>query len=165
VSVSIVPGAQVSVEDVDYIIANMRSEDKHEVMSVGANMRHAFALYNHATQDCQVAYLNDEPVFVFGSRSSWPHVRGIFGFGTDKTTRVIPEMTRWINAVWKPRVFNELGALRIEVRLPLSCDHSINWLSKLGMKRECEIDGFSITGERYVQLSYTKDDFECALNG
>jgi hypothetical protein len=165
VSVTIVPAQQVSVEDVEHIIANMRSADQHEIMSVGANKRLAFALYNSSLQDCQVAYSDDEPVFVFGSRSSWPHVRGIFGFGTDKTTRVIPEMTRWINAVWKPRVFNELGALRIEVRLPVSCDHSIKWLSILGMKRECEIDGFSITGERYVQLSYTKDDFECALNG
>ena len=118
-----------------------------------------------AADDVAVAFIDTEPVFLFGSRPTWPHVRGIFGFGTDKTVRVMPEVTRWINAVWKPKVFGEMGATRIEVRLPLSCDHSIKWLSKLGMKRECEIDHFSITGERYLQLAYTKDDFECAMTG
>lgn len=145
-------------EDVDFILSRLRECDRHEITSVGATLDHAKRLAMVA-DDCHVMKHNGEPVFVFGSRPTWPHVRGIFGFGTDKTWRVMPMVTTFINRVWKPRMFNELGATRIEVRLPISCTHSINWLSKLGMKADCAIDHYSITGERYLQLAYTKDDF------
>jgi len=159
-SIEIVPLSSVvdPEDELNFIFDRLRDCDAHEIVSVGLTPADALQIAHRAEDDCSLVYINDEPVFVFGSIGSYPHIRHIFGFGTDKTIRVMPAVTRWINEVWKPKHFNN-GVTRIEVRLPLSCDHSIKWLSKLGMKPECELDHYSVTGERYVQLTYTKDDF------
>lgn len=142
-----------------YILTRLRACDRHEIVSVGCTIDDAARLCLVA-EDCYLMKYKGEPVFVFGATPSYPHMRHLFGFGTDKTWRVMPGVTRFTNSVWKPRWFNDERVLRIEVRVPVSCTHSIAWLSKLGMKPECTLDHVGITGERYVQLAYTKDDFD-----
>lgn len=146
-----------SEEDVMYILTRLRSCDRHEIVSVGCTVGDAARLCM-SSYDCHLLRYRDEPVFVFGSVPSYPHIRHLFGFGTDRTWRVMPAATQ-AGEAWKRRNFDD-GVLRVEVRVPVSCNHSIKWLSRLGMKPECTLPHVSITGERYVQLAYTKDDFD-----
>lgn len=148
-----------SEEDVMYILTRLRACDRHEIVSVGCTVEDAAKLCA-LSDDCYLMKLKGEPVFVWGSVPSFKHIRKLYGFGTDKTARVIPATTRVINRRWKQFQFRDNGILRVEVRVPVSCTHSLKWLSKLGMQPECTVKHAGILGESYVQLAYTKDDFD-----
>jgi hypothetical protein len=163
--VSIDPRHQVTPQDIKYLTDRMRACDVHEFVSVGGDVkRDSDRIFQFAWDDSYLARLDGEPVFYFGSCATLPHVRQLFGFGTEKTPRVIPAVTRFGNTVWKPRAFDAqhgLGATRIEVRVPVSCTHSFNWLQHgLGGRVEATLKGLSLFGEDYVQLAYTKDDYD-----
>jgi hypothetical protein len=141
-----------------YILKRLRPANFHEIISVGSTPANALSFIEHAEDKWVISY-KGEPTYVFGSHQSYPHVRHIFGLGTDRTTRIIPYLTKFVRTAWGPMHFGS-GTLRIEVRVPVSCSAAIGWLMKLGMKPECSLAHFSITGEQYMQLAYTKDDFD-----
>lgn len=147
---------------VAYVVENMRADDAHEWLCVGADPANA-NLGVLGGDDTWLARIGDEPVFVWGTRQAspmLPHVRGLFGFGTDKTRRVIPFLTRWGKSWWMPHAFNDLGTSRVEVRVPRTCENSIKWLIGLGMRVETSITGMSLNEEPHVQLAFTRSDWE-----
>lgn len=144
---------------VAYILEHLRPEDQFEFECAG--ITETASLLDHLL-DCPDAWLfrfKGEPVFVWGTYAVQPHVRWLWGFGTRKTWRIIPFATGWGKMAWIPGMF-ERTTRRVEVRVPVSSQHSISWLTKLGMVPECwALLNHSVNGEPMVQLAYTTREY------
>lgn len=148
-------------DGVEFIADNMRPEDLYECAAHGfapAQLPDAVSMLlhrgvGHMFIDAQTR----DPVFVWGVSEA--AVRGVYqlwGFGTDKTRRAMPKITKWGLRVWLPAFpFLHPDARRIEVRVPVSSAHSIGWLRKLGMEIEARLPRYSVHGEDFFQLAMT----------
>lgn len=145
-------------DDVLHIMQHLREIDRKEFAAAGATLDDA--LFVAEQRDALLFSLRGEPVFVWGAYGEKGHVH-LWGFGTDKTTRVIPAVTHFVKHWWLPNFFGKDEGRRIEVRVPLSSQHSISWLLKFGMTVESwNILGATVTGEPSVQLAYTTREYE-----
>jgi hypothetical protein len=150
--------ARPDKEDVLHIMAGLRDIDRKEFAAAGATLEDA--LHVGTQKDALLFSLRGEPVFVWGAYGTKGHVH-LWGFGTDNTTRVIPAVTHFVKTWWLPNFFGKDEGRRIEVRVPLSSQHSISWLLKFGMTVESwNILGATVTGEPSVQLAYTTREYE-----
>jgi hypothetical protein len=140
------------------IVSRLRGEDIREFAVVGAIPDNAFDMAFKANEVYTV-FFRGEPAFIWGTYAPMPNLRQLFGFGTIKTPRVIPALSRWGRNTWLPRIFDEYGVTRIEVRVPTTSEHSVNWLTKMGMRIECALKHVGVQGDDFFQLAYTRDDY------
>lgn len=150
------------IAGLQYIFSAIRSEDQYEIAAVGLSIEEAMqGVLGLAMMGAEVWLLSWRvgdaicPVFVWGVN---PHTRGtygLFGFGTNATKRAMPSITRWGMRTWLPDFLARTNARRIEVRVPVSSVHSINWLKRLGMIPECTLPKYSVVGEDFLQLALT----------
>lgn len=158
-TVEIVPHATRG--ELDFIIEHLRAEDRHEFAAVGMAPNDVTYDFLAHSADYWLFRRDFEPVFIWGTHQTAPGVRQLWGFGTARTPNVMLTATKWGRRTWLPETFQK-GVRRIEVRVPEASDHSLCWLQSLGMRIECTLPGFSVTGERMYQLSYTQHDFKRA---
>jgi hypothetical protein len=152
--------AGFTLPDFEHIVQNLRAADRHELAVVGMNPTDlAWGLAAQAA-DAWMFYLDGEPVFLWGTTEVWPHTRGLWGFGTEKTRRIIPWATRWGRSKWLPQTFQHTAVRRIEVRLPTTALNSRRWLASIGMTEETELLDYGVNGERGIQMAYTLREFE-----
>jgi hypothetical protein len=150
------------IEDVQHIAYCMRPEDEHERIEAGVTEGQAAQLPDHSVES-YIFYLNSTPVFVFGSIVTGHHSRVIWGYGTWRTVRVIPSITRWVRDTWFPEQFDS-GVRRVEVRVPQQSVHSILWLKKLGAVIEAvDMLGITQSGRPAVQMAYTTKEHNDVL--
>lgn len=140
------------------IADDMRANDRYEAECFGLTPEAAVLASVRAAADSHVAYLGDEPVFAFGTVHVMPHVRQLWGFGTPKTKKAIPEITRYTNDVWLPRLWYA-GVRRIQVHLPATNLASIGWLESFGMIAEATMRDFSTNGAIILQMAFTEKEF------
>lgn len=147
------------LRDVTWIAANMRAQDRREIAALvgDASMTDAAgAMLRGSPDHAFVAYLDAEPVAAVGVMRHAAHLGSAWAFGTDRTRRVIPALTRWGIAEWKPRMIAD-GYRRVEVRTIIDHDLSHRWLEKLGFARECLCRGYGRDGETFAQFAYVRD--------
>lgn len=153
--------AQVHDATVEYIGRHLRAEDLYELHAVGMtpdNLSKTVGACRWHGEAWALTWDN-KPVFIWGVN---PHVNGVYGlwgFGTKETRRAMPAITRWGMKTWLPDFLARTKARRIEVRVPVSSVHSINWLKALGMIPECTLPYYSVIGEDFLQLAYTPTNF------
>lgn len=140
------------------IAEDMRDSDRYEAACFGLSPEAAVITSCTASADSFVAYLDDDPVFAFGTIHVMPHVRQLWGFGTPKTKRVVPEITRYTKTVWLPSLW-EQGVRRIQVHLPATNLASIGWLESFGMIAEATMRDFSTNGAIILQMAFTEKEF------
>jgi hypothetical protein len=151
------------LKDVEHIAHCMRQEDDHERVEAGVTEAQAAMLPGHSAES-YIFYLDGAPVFVFGSIITGHHSRVIWGYGTWRTRRVIPFITRWVRDTWFPEQFNS-GVRRVEVRIPQKSVHSILWLKKLGAVIEAvDMLGITQSGHPAVQMAYTTKEHKHVLH-
>lgn len=154
----VLDGADAS--DVEYVVSRMRLSDRDEAVAFGLQPDLEAPAVVHNAADVYTAYLNDLPVFVFGTHSVIPGVRQLFGFGTDQTRRAIPHVTWFTNNYWLPELFDDRGTRRIQAMLPDTSLASIRWLQNLGMYREATLLDYAVDGAPVVQLAYTRREYD-----
>jgi len=152
--------------DLRYLLANLRPEDVEELGHTGFDKR-AIEAVCAASQSVHLATYRGSPAFVFGLYRT-NHVGHIWGFGTKDTKRVMPSITRFVHHDYFPYLFGQTGLKRIEVRVPITSMHSINWLLHLGARIECVTQDHLPSGVPAFQLAYTTREFqrdysECAI--
>lgn len=156
-TISIIPAC---VRDVTWIAANMREQDRREIRALigdeASLSQAAGAMLQGSPDHAFVATLRGEPVAAVGVMRHAAHLGSAWAFGTDKTKRVIPALTRWGVEHWKPRMLDE-GFSRVEVRTIIDHDLSHQWLERLGFKRECIVRGYGLRGEAFVQFSFVRE--------
>lgn len=150
------------------VLTELRPEDLYEFSAVGTNPNAiAEILPLLATGDAwlfgerlqaspRTGVTSYKGVFVWGVFQYSPGIWKLWGFGTKRTRRAMPFITRWGVDEWL-RTFQERypGARRIEVRVPVSSVHSIGWLRRLGMEIEACLPNYSVHGEAFYQLAMT----------
>lgn len=152
------PKNEKHVEALGYIGRNLRPEDLYEIAAVGLTSEEAMGGCLALARNGAGVWLlvwDGTPVFVWGVNQHHKGTYGLFGFGTNKTRRAMPAITDWGMGFWLHQFIGHTGARRIEVRVPVSSVHSINWLTALGMTIECTLPNYSVHGEDFFQLSFT----------
>lgn len=136
---------------------NLRPEDLYELSAVGLRAKDVPVIVEMSARpgEAHVLFWDGKPVFVWGVNLHVPGCYGLWGFGTKDTKRAMPSITKWGMRTWLPDFLARTSARRIEVRVPVSSVHSINWLKRLGMFVECRLPNYSVVGEDFLQLSYT----------
>lgn len=119
-------------------------------------LSHAAAGMLHASGDhAFVARIGDDPVAAIGVSRLAPWLGSAWAFGTDRTRRVIPALTRWGVAEWKNRLIAD-GFRRVEVRTIIDHDISHRWLESIGFEREGLCRGYGSNGEDFAQYAYVR---------
>lgn len=141
---------------------NPRPQDVTEFAATGHTdlTAAAAACFRAANGLAWCADWRGQPTFFFGIAPVTPYGGySLFGMGTPATRRALPALTRWGVNEWLPLLFAEPDVRRIEARIPISAQHSINWLTACGMKFECVVHQAGATDEPFAQLAITRNDY------
>ncbi len=157
------------VEEVDYIAARLRHEDVKEAAAWGMTPADVFQV-GIAHQHCWTAYLDTPesptglpitPLFVAGISGPLLGTAQLWGYGTTLANDYMRGITKYFLRTLIPYFFDKLKLNRLEVRVPVSSAKSLRWLVGLGFNVECTLHHYSsATHEPFIQLSYTRTDFE-----
>lgn len=140
------------------ILNHLREIDRYELAAFGLSKEVAIA-HVKAASDAWLVKLNGEPVFIAGTIEPRPGFRSFFGFGTDKTSRIMPTFTRFCKEVYIPELFAN-GMRRGQAQLPLDCVRNWQWLIDLGFTPEATMREFGANGETFIQLALFEECLE-----
>lgn len=143
-----------AMKEVWTVIDNLREIDQYEMAACGMqrDQHELAAKHIRMSSDAYLVKLNGEPVFCVGTIERMPGVKSFFGFGTDKTARIMPTFTRFCRQVWFPDLF-KAGMRRGQAQLPLDCVKNWSWLIDLGFTPEATMRNFGAGGETFIQLA------------
>lgn len=153
----VVQGA--TIDAVAEVARNVRFNDRFEAACFGTSWDATAPNIVAAAKDVWTAYIGERPVFIFGTVEILNGVRQLFGFGTDKTKRVMPAVTWFTKTYWLPEMF-ESGVRRIQVHVPMESRQSMKWLLAFGMYCECMMPDYAINGAQMAQLAFTRNEFQ-----
>ena len=152
-TVTIVPA---TVRDVTYIAADMRPDDWREIAcqvhdGVTPGQIAAAAV---AHGESYVATLDGQPVAAFGVMPATVNVLTIWAWGTPRTRRVVPAITRFTIADLVPR-WLAAGITRVEARSIAGHDAAHRWLRALGTT-ETALPEWGKGGEAFILFAWTR---------
>ena len=144
----------------------MRPEDRKEfdaTLETQDPIATAAAITNASGGTAFTAYENDIPVFTFGLfiPPQSPRLATLWGFGTTKTKRVIPTITKFARRFLTAYLLNRTDVQRIEVRVLEDHKSSVGWIAKL-LKGTLEARNrqYGTSGETFLQFAWIREDFE-----
>jgi hypothetical protein len=146
-------------DDIRYVLENLREHDIREARAFGHDPDIVLPAIVYGATDVFTAFHGGAPVFIFGTHEVVPGVRQLFGFGTERTHRVMPVVTWFTRSFWLPELF-ENGVRRIQAHVPDDSIASIQWLQSFGMFRETTMVGFAVDGSMMVQLAFTQREYD-----
>lgn len=157
-SVEIIPSTP---RDISIVGAQMRAADREEFAASAAYPSLAqAAVFCHAMSDqwSAVVLLRGEPVAAFGAAGSplQPHMRSAWAFGTDRFKRVVPAITREVEA-WKPQLV-AAGVHRVEARSLVGHDIAGLWLAGLGCRQEAVLRRAGRNGEDFLLFAWVAEE-------
>lgn len=147
-----------NLRDASWILAHMRKADQAEVEALAptewSNVGVAGLLVSPGAS--WIAYLRDDPVFLFGFApiSYAGNVLSAWGLGTDRAGRVIPAVNRWVVEElvddWIGR-----GVTRVEARTMVENALAARWLVAAGARSEGTNRRFGRSGELFEMFAWT----------
>ena len=154
----------VDPDPLQYILANLRPEDREEIEAVRGVGFDALRL---ALQFCQLAATCEgwifwrgdtgEPCAVLGAYAMTPAVAGCWAFGTPGWPRVVKGVTRHIRSVMVPALLQS-GFHRAECRALANRQDTRLWLTALGWKAEAVLSEFGIRREDFILFAWIADE-------
>ena len=148
--------------DITYVAANMRAVDRRELTAISP-VEDALSISTliwdrsrDGTGETWGAYLGDQPVAMFGVALAHPGTYHGWMFGTRRTWRVVPAITRFRRVL--ERSLYKSGVQRVEVRALEENETATRWLVSMGAIIECRLPCFGKTGEPFVQLAWVRDN-------
>jgi len=154
----------VAPDPLQYILANLRPEDKEEIEAVRGV---GFDSMKLALQFCQLALTLDgwifwredtgEPSAVLGAYAMTPAVAGCWAFGTPSWDRVVRGVTRHARRVMVPALL-KAGFHRAECRALAKREDTRIWLASLGWKAEAALSEFGIRHEDFTLFAWLADE-------
>ena len=121
--------------DVSFIAHNLNEADRREIgcQIPGDLPRYLTAAALSDTRFAFVARAHGKPVMAFGATQVLASVWHLWAFGTKRSRRVVPAVTRHIRAT--APAFWATGATRVEARSIEGHDGAHRWLESLGLVR------------------------------
>jgi hypothetical protein len=154
----------VTPDALQYILANLRPEDKEEIEAVRGE---GFDSMKLALQFCQLALTLDgwifwrgdtgEPSAVLGAYAMTPVVAGCWAFGTTSWPHVVRGVTRHARRVMVPALL-KAGFHRAECRALAKREDTRIWLTSLGWKAEAALSEFGIRHEDFTLFAWLADE-------
>lgn len=148
--------------DITYVAANMRAIDRRELTAISPvddALSIATLIWERSrgdTGETWGAYLSDQPVAMFGVALAHPGTYHGWMFGTRRTWRVVPAISRFRRVL--ERGLYKSGVQRVEVRALEENETATRWLVSMGAQIECRLPCFGKTGEPFVQLAWVRDN-------
>lgn len=153
--VDIRPGV---LRDVSFVIANMREQDKAEAycqLPEGTKAHELAYGLLMGSKECYVAYLKDHPVATFGICQGMSIASlVIWALGTDRMTRVIPAITRFVVTDVMRRAI-DAGHVSMEARSIATHHAAHRWMKATGAQREGKPYPFGRNGELFATYRWT----------
>lgn len=140
-----------------YVARNMRARDKEEIYGL-RRRENPFDIVNDvmAQSLAWVAWLDGMPAAVFGGSEARPGVWSMFAFATDEFPRLALGLTRFARKQVIPRLFDELGAHRLQCESHEKHTDAHRWLVALGAHRESVKAKFGRDGSDYYEFVIVK---------
>lgn len=142
--------------DASYITANLRPIDQLEAFcqlpDKATTIELAWWLLHSG--DAFIAYLDEQPVFFFGTSPMTTSCYSVWGLGTAKTTRVIPAVTRYLMTTHIEKRIAE-GARTMEARSLLDHHEAHGWMRGVGAEQLGEPFEYGKAGELFVLFRFT----------
>lgn len=147
-----------NLRDCTYIGANLRDEDRREIMCqlpagiTGAVMA-ASVLAGVPEDWTWVASVDGQPAAVFGFQPYTVPVWLAWAWGTRHLPRAMPAITRWC---WsQEQRLLDAGVMRLEARSIEGHHQAHRWLEALGCKRVCDLPDHGRNGELFHLYAWT----------
>jgi hypothetical protein len=151
---------EATLRDVTFIAANMRQCDRDEVYCQLPAGTSSTELAAYAMQaGAHVAAVDGQPVAAFGAVPRSVCVMDAWLWGTDKTQRVIPAVTRYFARVLMPQ-WLEQGVRRLEARSISTHTLAHRWMTSTGAVLECALPDCGRDGEGFLQFAWTLSSLE-----
>lgn len=147
--------------EISEVVDNLRPVDDAEVAAWGFESDD-LRKYRHDDKNSPMwtVFHDGHPVFIVGLSRSHGDTYTLIGFGTPEVRKVMLSLSKWVQDDFLPTAFEIVRARRIEARLPIAADKNWRWLLSMGMKIETKLREFGARGEDFVQLSYTRQQYE-----
>jgi len=141
-----------NLRDCTYIGANLRPEDRREVMcQVPEGMYGSTVLGSMlealSPEWTRIASVDGQPAVLFGFQFVTAPVWQSFALGTSRPPRAIPAITRWC---WdQEQRLIDAGVRRVEARSIEGHVTAHRWLERLGCQRVCDLPDSGRNGELF----------------
>ncbi len=152
-SVTIKPAV---LRDASWITANLRESDRHEAFCQLTDDVNTVILANWLlySSDAFIAYLNNEPVFLFGTSPITACCYSVWGLGTKDTRKVAPAATRYFMQVHMEKRIRE-GCRTMEARSLATHTQAHNMMRAVGAVQLGEPFEYGKDGELFVLFRFT----------
>lgn len=155
--IAIVPGVP---RDLTFIAANMRADDWREISCQLAEGCTRFEVAWIAHQfGAWVATIDDQPVACFGFSQRSATTLEAFAWGTDRMSRAVPAITRFIRNDLMPGWFAQ-GVRRLEARSLDTHTAAHRWMAATGAVREAVLPDCGRDGETFILFAWRRREIE-----
>lgn len=154
----------VDPDPLQYILANLRPEDREEIEAVRGV---GFDTLRLALQFCQLAATCEgwifwrgdtgEPCAVLGAYAMTPTCAGCWAFGTSSWPNVVRGVTRQARRVMVPALLRA-GFHRAECRALAKREDTRLWLTSLGWRAEAVLSEFGSRREDFTLFAWLADE-------
>ncbi|MCP4108332.1 MAG: hypothetical protein GY749_22780 [Desulfobacteraceae bacterium] len=156
-SVTMIEFHPANLVDIRYIVKNLRQSDRDEIY---CQFDDEELLIDVAMElGSTICRFKDEPVAAISFTPLNLSTVSVNLFGTDKVTRAIPEITRFIFTQMIPDALGQ-GVRRFEARSIATHTKAHNWMESAGFVREGVLEQMGVNGERFYMYAITKSILE-----
>lgn len=151
----------INLRDISYICANLRPSDAVELFcqrSYSDGYTLAQEVVHYWGRCAAVVHHRGQPVAALGVTEMQPGVWAAWAFGTIKTGRVVPYMSRYMMRVLIPAAV-AMGARRVEARSISSHHAAHRWIRSLGAHGPVELEQWGKGGETFLLFWWTLPPF------
>lgn len=145
-------------EDVLFVAQNLRERDRVELFATRFT-DDPDGIAHDAVRSGNFrwgAYLDGEPVAMFGGFPRWPGVWTMWAYGTDKWPSVVRAITRFGLNFIAPALYHA-GAHRMDALSYAGHDDARQWLQFLGAEAEFTLEKWGKNGEDFVCYRMTRE--------
>lgn len=147
-----------TVAHATFITANLRPGDREEAFCQLPPDTPTAVLGTWLAQPTHrslIAYLDDEPVTLFGASPINHFVWSVWALGTRQMQRTAPAVSRYFTRTLIPQLIEEFGIVGLEARSLASHDEARRWIENMGGKRHGKPFPFGRDGQRFVLYRWT----------
>lgn len=147
------------LRDASYITANLREQDVAETfcqLAPGVTpIELAWWVVMMPSSEMFIAYLDDEPVTLFGTSPITPYCYALSAIGTDKFRRTVPEVSRFLMTVHVEKRITQDGCLTMEARSIDTHVEAHRWMLSMGAEQLGGPFPYGAAGERFLMFRWT----------
>jgi hypothetical protein len=140
-----------------FITANLRPLDHREAFCQLPPDTKAtvLGLWLASQAHAHIAYVNDDPVMLFGASPINAYVWAVWALGTRHCRRAVPAVSRYFTRTLIPQLIDEHGIIALEARSYIENVEACRWIENLGGEQCGEPFPYGREHERFALYRWT----------